>query len=164
MSGGRLPETASTAGFWLATWFGAGLSPIAPGTVGTLATVPLHFALMLLPAPWHFGFVAILAVLGTISAESVARARNQTDPQIVVVDESAGVLLALFLVRDLGWSASSPPCCCFAASTSGSPGPSADSKACDPPASASWPTTLRRAWRRADSRRSRCGSSDERAA
>lgn len=103
MSGGRLPETASTAGFWLATWFGAGLSPIAPGTVGTLATVPLHFALMLLPAIWHFGFVAILAVLGAISAESVARARNQTDPQIVVVDESAGVLLALFLVRDTGW-------------------------------------------------------------
>ena len=36
-------------GFWFATWFGTGLSPVAPGTVATLATLPLNFGLLLLP-------------------------------------------------------------------------------------------------------------------
>ena len=88
--------------FWLATWFGTGLSPKAPGTVGTLATVPVHFALVLLPAWLHLGLIGLLIGLGTFCADRIARARGVKDPQFVVVDESAGVLLALFLVRDFG--------------------------------------------------------------
>lgn len=93
----------ATLCFWLATWFGAGLSPLAPGTVGTLAALPVHFVLLLLPASWHLGLVAVLALVGMACADSVARSREQKDPQIIVIDESAGVLLALFLVRDGGW-------------------------------------------------------------
>lgn len=88
--------------FWLATWFGTGLSPKAPGTIGTLATVPVHFALVLLPAWLHLGLIALLFGLGVFCADRIARTRGVKDPQFVVVDESAGVLLALFLVRDFG--------------------------------------------------------------
>lgn len=83
--------------FWLATWFGTGLSPKAPGTVGTLATVPLHFALIQLPSLAHLGVIIALTILGTLSADLLSRDMQLEDPQIVVVDESAGVLLALWL-------------------------------------------------------------------
>lgn len=83
--------------FWLATWFGAGLSPTAPGTVGTLASVPVHFLLILLPVYWHLIAIIALIMAGTWSANKLANEMQLEDPQIVVVDESAGVLLALFV-------------------------------------------------------------------
>ena len=92
----------NTPCFWFATWFGTGLSPRAPGTVGTLATVPVHFALVLLPAWLHLCLIGAVIGLGIFCADRVARAHGVKDPQFVVVDESAGVLLALFLVRDAG--------------------------------------------------------------
>jgi len=83
--------------FWLATWFGTGLSPKAPGTVGTLASVPAHFLLIQLPVVWHLIALVGLIVIGTWSAQKLADEMNLEDPQIVVIDETAGVLLALFL-------------------------------------------------------------------
>ena len=99
------PVRSPSACFWFATWFGTGLSPKAPGTVGTLATVPLHFVLVLLPPELHLAALAVIIGLGIWCADAVARANGVKDPQFVVVDESAGVLLALFLVRDAGWLA-----------------------------------------------------------
>ncbi|MEP0944211.1 MAG: phosphatidylglycerophosphatase A [Rhizobiaceae bacterium] len=84
--------------YWFATWFGTGLAPKAPGTVGTLATVPLHFLLIQLPYAIHLAFLIIFILLATWSAHRTAQELNLKDPQIVVVDESAGVLLALFLM------------------------------------------------------------------
>jgi phosphatidylglycerophosphatase A len=98
-------STTSPLCFLVATWFGTGLSSIAPGTVGTLATLPVHFALILLPTPVHFAMIALLALGGMVCAGRLAKARGEKDPQIIVVDESAGVLFALFFVRDAGWLA-----------------------------------------------------------
>lgn len=84
--------------FWFATWFGTGLAPKAPGTVGTLATVPVHFLLIQLPQSIHLGFLVAFVLLATWSANRLASDMNMMDPQIVVVDESAGVLIALFLM------------------------------------------------------------------
>lgn len=80
----------------LATWFGAGLSPVAPGTVGTLATVPVYAALVAAGAPWWGTPLAALVVtaVGVGVAGAVARADGHHDPQRVVIDESAGYLLA----------------------------------------------------------------------
>ena len=90
--------------FWFATWFGTGLSPRAPGTVGTLATVPAHFLLIQLPVSWHFVALLALILAGTWSANKLAMESGLEDPQIVVIDESAGVLLALFLAGTTHWS------------------------------------------------------------
>lgn len=79
----------------LAVWFGCGHVPRAPGTVGTVGALPLYF--LVRPA----GAVAIAATALVITAVGigvsgvVARRRNLKDPQIVVIDEVAGVLWAL---------------------------------------------------------------------
>lgn len=83
--------------FWLATWFGTGLVPVAPGTVGTLATVPVHFLLLLLPTVLHIGAIALMFLVAVACAHFVAKTHNTRDPQIVVIDESVGVLIAMWL-------------------------------------------------------------------
>ncbi len=87
----------NTPQFWLATWFGTGLSPKAPGTVGTLATLPVHFALIQLSFIWHLVVLITFVIAGTWGANKLAEEMQLKDPQIVVVDEGAGVLLALFV-------------------------------------------------------------------
>lgn len=89
----------------VATWFGCGKSPVAPGTVGTLGALPLHLALRAFgPVPYAVAVVAITA-LGTWAAQREAERLGEEDPQSVVVDEVAGVLLALLIARGSGLKA-----------------------------------------------------------
>lgn len=81
--------------FVLGTWFGCGLSPVGPGTVGSLGALPLYLALSPLGPPAVLGAALVLTVAGVWAAGIVADAVGEHDPQIVVVDEVAGVLLAL---------------------------------------------------------------------
>lgn len=83
----------------IATWFGCGLAPKAPGTVGSLGALPLHWALRKLPLGPHILAVVAVTALGTWAAQRVAELHGEEDPQRVVVDEVAGVLTALGLVR-----------------------------------------------------------------
>ena len=79
----------------LATWFGCGLSPVAPGTVGTIGALPLWF---LVRGAGPIGVLATAVVVtfaGIWSAGVVARKSGLKDPQTVVIDEVAGVLVAL---------------------------------------------------------------------
>jgi phosphatidylglycerophosphatase A len=79
----------------LATWFGCGLVPYAPGTAGTLGAVPLY---LLLRPSGHFAVLAaavIITAVGIWAADVVAKDLGKKDPQIVVIDEVAGVLLTL---------------------------------------------------------------------
>lgn len=89
--------------FFLATWGGVGLAPVAPGTLGTLAALPVHWLLVMLPDTLHLGIVVSLIVLGTIAAQVVASSLSEEDPQIVVVDESASVLLGLWIALPADW-------------------------------------------------------------
>jgi phosphatidylglycerophosphatase A len=79
----------------LATWFGCGLVPKAPGTVGTLGALPLYF----LVAPGGPILILIAALAATLvgiwAAGRVARRLATHDPQIVCIDEVAGVLITL---------------------------------------------------------------------
>ena len=71
----------------LATWFGCGLSPKAPGTVGSIGAVPLHFALATLGPLPHAAAIVALSVVGTWASNEVARAEGVEDPQKVVIDD-----------------------------------------------------------------------------
>lgn len=96
------PNQAPAIARWLATWFGCGLSPKAPGTVGSLGTVPLHYALVLSNA-WVYGAVTLaLTVSGIWAAERVAAALGDEDPGSVVIDEVVGTLLAMGLAHSSG--------------------------------------------------------------
>ena len=79
----------------LATWFGCGHVPYAPGTAGTLGAVPLY--LVLRPhGPLAVGAAAlILTAVGIWAASIVAEHAATKDPQFVVIDEVSGVLVTL---------------------------------------------------------------------
>jgi phosphatidylglycerophosphatase A len=79
----------------LATWFGCGLSPVAPGTVGTIGALPLWLAVRGGGALGIFAAAVIVTLVGVWSAGVVARTSGLKDPQLIVIDEVAGVLFAL---------------------------------------------------------------------
>jgi phosphatidylglycerophosphatase A len=83
----------------LAKWFGCGNVPVAPGTAGSIGAVPLHLGLKLLPIPWHLAAIAAVTAVGVWSANEVAKEMGVEDPQCVVIDEVAGTLLAMGMVR-----------------------------------------------------------------
>jgi phosphatidylglycerophosphatase A len=81
--------------YLLATWFGCGRVPIAPGTAGTLGALPL-FLLLRPHGPWVvLAAAAAVALVGVWAANQVIAASREKDPQIVVIDEVAGVLVTL---------------------------------------------------------------------
>ena len=86
----------------VATWFGAGFLPIAPGTWGSLATIPIAHLVVMAWGVWGLvGFAAGVAVIGTHAAGETARLRGLSDPSEVVVDEVAGQAIALIPVYAL---------------------------------------------------------------
>ncbi len=92
----RRPRTAGDRlALVLATWFGCGYSPVAPGTAGTLGAVPLYLLVARL-GPWAVGTAAVLlALVGVAASTRVAALRGLKDPQLVCIDEVAGVFVAL---------------------------------------------------------------------
>ena len=84
--------------FWLGTWFGCGLSPRSPGTVGSLGALPLYF-LVVRFGPVGIGITAlVITLLGIVVSTRLARASGCNDPQFVVIDEVAGMLFTLAFV------------------------------------------------------------------
>lgn len=89
----------------LATWFGAGLVPGAPGTWGSLAALPCAWVIE--TAGCHRALAAAAALcfaLGWWAAGTVARASGRTDPGFIVIDEVAAQWLVL-LAAPLDWRA-----------------------------------------------------------
>ena len=93
-----------TLALQLATWFGCGYSPLAPGTAGSLASLAIGILLHEYAAfaPWHFlVLAAVLFVPATWAATIAAQFTHLKDPQIVVVDEVLGQWIALAGARTL---------------------------------------------------------------
>jgi phosphatidylglycerophosphatase A len=84
---------------WIATWFGAGCLPKAPGTWGSLAALPPAWAIAVtLGAPGLFA-ATLLAFCGGLWATShTLRRTDESDPSSVVIDEVAGQWLTLLAV------------------------------------------------------------------
>lgn len=87
----------------LATWFGAGYAPAAPGTFGSLAALPFGW-LIAHGGGWLSLFAAALVVTGAgVWAADGYMAKSGThDPGAVVVDEVAGQWLAMVPAAALG--------------------------------------------------------------
>lgn len=86
----------------LATGFGSGLSPRAPGTMGTLVAVPLAVPLQFLPYGLHGSVLLLAVVFGIWLCERVARELRLKDPACIVFDEFVGMWIALFMLP-AGW-------------------------------------------------------------
>jgi phosphatidylglycerophosphatase A len=100
-----MKRAARRAAWVVATWFGCGLAPKAPGTVGTLGALPLYW----LVARWGPAGVGVAALgvtlVGVWAASLVARELADEDPQVVVVDEVAGMLITMLPMAGWSWRA-----------------------------------------------------------
>jgi len=87
---------------WIASGFGSGFAPVAPGTVGTLVALLPWLALRELPL-LHYALVVLAAfALGVWAANWVIRTIQVQDPSVVVWDEFVGVWITLAAVPR-GW-------------------------------------------------------------
>ena len=83
----------------LATFFGVGYFPIAPGTLASLIVVFLYKAgFHLLPWPFYLGIGLGIYLMGVWSSTLFAARRKKEDPRTVVIDEVLGQWLALFML------------------------------------------------------------------
>jgi phosphatidylglycerophosphatase A len=82
----------------LATGFGSGYSPIAPGTAGSAVGLLLFLPLRMLPVSGQLAATVVVFVLGVYSGTHVARRASLKDPGIVVIDEVVGVWVTLLLL------------------------------------------------------------------
>jgi phosphatidylglycerophosphatase A len=79
----------------LATWWGVGFCPRAPGTAGTLAAIPLVLLLSLLPVGLYFLCVLGIASLACWVAGEAERIFQEQDCQRIVIDEVVGLLVTM---------------------------------------------------------------------
>jgi phosphatidylglycerophosphatase A len=97
-----LPRLLHTPAFWIASGFGAGLVPRAPGTVGTLVAALPWLLMRDLPWPAYVAIVAATFAIGVWAAQRVIDILGAEDPGVVVIDEWIGLWITLFLAPP-GW-------------------------------------------------------------
>jgi phosphatidylglycerophosphatase A len=94
---------------WIALGFGSGLSPWAPGTVGTLWAWVAFLVLdrWLAPfGPWAWGGVVAASLLvGLWACTRTAEDLGVADPGAIVWDEVVAFWIVLWLVTPAGWLA-----------------------------------------------------------
>ena len=80
------------------TFGGAGLSPKAPGTVGTLASLPVGVAVLYsLGMETLFMLTLAITVIGIFEINKYEKLTGVHDQQEIVIDEAAGMWLALMI-------------------------------------------------------------------
>lgn len=85
----------------IATYGGLGLSPKAPGTVGSIGTLPLALVLAYFFGIYGITIAAIVIfVVGTLATHTLIHNQKEKDPGMVVVDEVVGQLLTFIFVAD----------------------------------------------------------------
>ena len=78
------------------TFFGSGLSPVAPGTVGTAAAMPFGLAIM-----YYFGVnslttvVIVLSIIAIFEINKYEKQGGEHDDKSIVIDEAVGVWLTM---------------------------------------------------------------------
>ena len=88
----------------LGQWFFTGRSPVAPGTVGSLGTLPLFLLCRPLPTWAYWSLTGAIAVGGVAIGSRCAALLQDEDPPSVVIDEVAGVMIALgFVAQGSVW-------------------------------------------------------------
>ncbi len=80
----------------LLTFFGSGLAPFAPGTVGTAVSIP--FGLLII---YYFGasslttLVIVLSIISIIEINKYEKEGGKHDDKSIVIDETVGVWLTM---------------------------------------------------------------------
>ena len=86
--------------FLIATFFGIGKIPKAPGTCASLAAIPCFYFLLDKPL-FHGAALIVVYFLGVYTSGKVEKDLGEKDPSNVVIDEVLGMGMAmLFLPRE----------------------------------------------------------------
>lgn len=83
------------------SFFGSGFLPFAPGTWGTLATLPFLYGIGRFNPP-YFLFIPLIIIVTAISsfiAEVVQKELKCHDPQWIVIDEVLGMTTAWLFIQ-----------------------------------------------------------------
>ncbi|MGY3885905.1 phosphatidylglycerophosphatase A [Aeromonas aquatica] len=86
----------------LAVGFGAGLSPKAPGTMGTLVAIPLYLLVSGLSTPWFVALLALGFVAGIWICQGATDAIGMPDHGAIVWDEVIGFGVTM-IAAPAGW-------------------------------------------------------------
>jgi phosphatidylglycerophosphatase A len=83
---------------FLATGFGVGYSPIAPGTLGTLVAILVYYFLSEIPPPLYEITLIGFFFLSVWVSENAERLFGKKDDQRIVIDEMIGFLITMLWV------------------------------------------------------------------
>ena len=82
----------------IATGFGVGYSPVAPGTLGTLVAIPVYYFLSDIPSPlYEITLISFFYLSVWISENAETFFGKKDDPRIVI-DEVMGFLITMLWV------------------------------------------------------------------
>ena len=79
----------------ISSFFFIGYLPLIPGTFGSLAGVGLFCLLKTDNMPGYFLFILCIIALGWVTSGRMEQRLNKKDPGCIVIDEVAGMLIAL---------------------------------------------------------------------
>jgi phosphatidylglycerophosphatase A len=102
----RLPGDRGPAPVLALTWatfFGAGYFPVAPGTAGTAAAIPLWWLLSALPWGVYAAATAAITATGILAADRAGRYFGVADSGHIVIDEVAGYLVTMAFLPRVPW-------------------------------------------------------------
>ena len=83
------------------SFFGVGFLPKAPGTWGTLATLPFLYFFGTFNPPYvlFIPFLVIMTVISSFIADFVQKKFDLHDPQFIVIDEVLGMTTAWLFIQ-----------------------------------------------------------------
>ncbi len=84
--------------FVFATGFGAGYSPVAPGTAGSAVGLLFVWAMSWFNLPGQIAAVVVVTILSMIAADVVVRTLSLKDPGLIVADEIAGMMVTMIAI------------------------------------------------------------------
>ncbi len=90
---------------WIASGFGSGLSPFAPGTAGSAAALLPWLLLRDLSMPWSIGVIVASFLIGIWASNIVIERLHISDPGVIVWDEFVGQWISLLplLIWPVHW-------------------------------------------------------------
>ncbi len=87
----------------LATGFGSGLSPVVPGTMGSLAAIPFWYLMTSLPRQLYSLVVMMSICIGVYLCHRTAKDMGTHDHGSIVWDEFVGMWITLMALPTMDW-------------------------------------------------------------
>lgn len=92
---------------WISSGFGSGYASVIPGTFGSAAALIFWWLLfkigVLSSLESQVALIAITMVVGTAAVGIAVRGESSSDPQWIVIDEWAGLFIALIGLEPTQW-------------------------------------------------------------